>query len=114
MVECCASCERKLLLTTLILEVMRTVLNGVVVGGVFDSGASTDMHVNAHAQLCPTLGNPMDCSLPGSPSIEFPRQEYCSGLPFPTPDDLPDPETEPTSLESLALAGGFITTLPPG
>ena len=70
--------------------------------------------VCAHAQLCLTLSNPMDCSLPGSPSIEFSRQEYCSGLPFPPPDDLPDAETEPTSLESLALAGGFFTTLPPG
>ena len=47
MVECCASCEQRLLLTTLILEVMRTVLNGVVVGGVFDSEASTDVCVRA-------------------------------------------------------------------
>jgi len=32
-------------------------------------------------------------------------------LPFPTPGDLPDPEIEPGS---LALAGGFFTTVPPG
>ena len=30
-------------------------------------------------------------------SMEFPRQEYWSGLPFPTPEDLPDPEIKPKS-----------------
>ena len=34
-------------------------------------------------------------------SMEFSRQEYWSGLPFPTPGDLPDPGTEPTSLGLL-------------
>ena len=43
-------------------------------------------------------------------SIEFPRQEYWSGLPFPSLGDLPDPGTEPTFLTSLSLAGGFSTT----
>ena len=37
-------------------------------------------------------------------SIEFSRQEYWSGLPFSTPEDLPDPEIEPKSLASPALA----------
>ena len=40
----------------------------------------------------------------------FSRQEYWSGLPFPSPGDLPDPGIEPTSLLSPALAGGFFTT----
>ena len=40
----------------------------------------------------------------------FSRQEYLSGLPFPSPGDLPDPETEPVSLTSPALAGSFFTT----
>ena len=31
-------------------------------------------------------------------SMEFPRQEYWSGLPFPPPGDLPDPGTKPESL----------------
>ena len=30
-------------------------------------------------------------------SMGFPRQEYCSGLPFPSPGDLPDPGVEPRS-----------------
>ena len=44
----------------------------------------------------------------------FPRQEYWSGLPFPTPGDLPHPGIKPVSLVSLALAGGVFTTEPPG
>ena len=40
----------------------------------------------------------------------FPGQEYWSGLPFPSPGELPDPGMEPTS---PALAGGFFTTEPP-
>ena len=44
----------------------------------------------------------------------FPRQEYWSGLPFPTPGDLSDPRIEPTSLGSPALASRFFTTVPPG
>ena len=43
-------------------------------------------------------------------SMEFSRKEYCSELPFPPPEDLPDPRIEPTSLESLALAGRLFTT----
>ena len=42
--------------------------------------------------------------------MEFSRQEYWSGLPCPPPGDLPDPGTEPVSLLSPALAGGFFTT----
>ena len=59
------------------------------------------IYIHTHiriAQPCPTLCNPMDCSLPGSSvacqaplSMEFFRQEYWSGLPFPTPGNLPNP-----------------------
>ena len=41
----------------------------------------------------------------------FPRQEYWSGLPFPSPADLPNPGIEPSS---PATAGGFFTTEPLG
>ena len=47
-------------------------------------------------------------------SLEFPRQEYCSGLPLPTSGDLPDPGVEPTYPASPALLGGFFTTEQPG
>ena len=41
------------------------------------------------------------------------RQEYRSGLPLPSPGDLPNLGIELTSLPSLALAGEFFTTEPP-
>ena len=44
-------------------------------------------------------------------SMGFSRQEYWSGLPFPIPWDLLNPEIETLSLVSPALAGGFITTV---
>ena len=44
----------------------------------------------------------------------FPRQEDWSGLPLPPPGDLLDPGIEPASLECPTLAGGFLTTAPPG
>ena len=37
------------------------------------------------AQSCPTLSDPMDCSLPGSSAMGFSRQEYWSGVPLPSP-----------------------------
>ena len=42
------------------------------------------------------------------------RQEYWSGLLFPPPGDLPNPEIKPGSPASPALAGGFFITEPPG
>jgi len=81
------------------------------------------------AQLCLTLCDPMDYSVPGFlvhhklpekvkvkllshvrlfatpwtiayqalPSLGFSRQEYCNGLPFPSPGDFPNPGIEPGS-----------------
>ena len=46
--------------------------------------------------------------------MAFSRQEYWSGLPFLSPGHLSDPEVEPASLVSPALAGEFFTTAPPG
>ena len=64
------------------------------------------------AQSCPSLRDPVDCSLPGS-SIHgwFSRQEYWSGLPFPPPADLPNPGIEPGS---PALRADTLTSEPPG
>ena len=47
-------------------------------------------------------------------SMEFSKQEYWSGFPFPTPEDLPYPGVKPASVASPALAGGFYTTELPG
>ena len=63
------------------------------------------------AQLCPTLGDPMEYSVPGSSVYEdSPGKEYWGGLPCPLPGDLPNPGIKPVSLNSPALAGGFFTT----
>ena len=43
-------------------------------------------------------------------SMEFSRQDYWDGLPFPSPGDLPDPGIESVSLAFPALAGGFFDT----
>ena len=52
-------------------------------------------------------------SLP-DPSVRgIARQEYWRGLPFPPPEDLPNPGFEPSPLASPALAGRFLTTEPP-
>ena len=64
------------------------------------------MCVLSQVRLC----DPMDCSPPGSSVMEFSRQEYWSGVPFPTPGSIPDPWIKPMSLASPALAGGFFTT----
>ena len=62
------------------------------------------------AQLYLTPCDPTDCSQ-APLSMGFSQQEYWSGLPFPSPEDLPNPGTQPVS---SVLAGGFFTTEPPG
>ena len=49
-------------------------------------------------------------------SMEFSRQEYWSGLPLPSPSDLPDPgiEPEPGSVTFPALQADSLPTEPPG
>ena len=58
------------------------------------------------AQLCLTLCDSMDCSLPGSSVHRVLQAEYWSGFPFPSPGDLPNPGTE---LGSPEFAGRFFT-----
>ena len=54
---------------------------------------------------------PWTVACQASLSVGFSRQEYWSGLPFPSPGDLPESGIEPVS---PALAGGFFTMEPPG
>ena len=67
-------------------------------------------HKVSVAQPCLTVCDPVDYTLPGSSVHGILQARYWSGLPFPPPGDFPDPGIEPTSLTSLALAGGFFTT----
>ena len=63
-------------------------------------------------QSCLTLGDPMDCSPPQTPlSMGFSRQEYWSGLPCPSPGDLPDLGIESGS---PALQAGSLSSEPLG
>ena len=60
------------------------------------------------AKSCLTLGNPIGYTAFQAPLfMEFSRQEYCSGLPFPSPGDLPNPRIE---LRSPALQADSLPT----
>ena len=65
--------------------------------------------MHASLQSCLTFATPWTVAHQAPLSMGFSREEYWSGLPFPTPGDLPDPGTEPTSLASFALGGGLFT-----
>ena len=66
-------------------------------------------------QSYPNLCESMDCvACQASLSMGFSRQEHWSGLPLPSPGDLPNPGIKPLSPVSPTLAGGFFTTEPPG
>ena len=57
------------------------------------SGLESESEVT---QSCPTLCDPWTVAHQAPPSMGFSRQEYWSGLPFPSPGDLPDPGIKPT------------------
>jgi len=61
---------------------------------------------------CPNFCDPMDyIAYHAPPSMGFSRQEYWSGLPFPSPGDLPDPGIKPGSPE---LQADSLPSEPPG
>ena len=62
----------------------------------------------SHVQL---FANPWTVAYQAPPSMGFSRQEYWSGLPFPSPGDLPDLGIEPGS---PALEADALTSEPPG
>ena len=64
---------------------------------------STECWQAKSLQLCLTLYNPWIVACWAPLSMGFPRQEYWSGLPFPTTGDLPHPQTESTSPAVPAL-----------
>ena len=64
------------------------------------------MHAKS-LQSCPTLCDPKDYSSPGFSVHGFSRQEYWSGLPFPSPRDLPDPGNQ-TSISYVSCIGQLV------
>ena len=63
------------------------------------------------AQSCPTLCDLVDCSPPGSSVYGILQEEYWSGLPFPSPGDLPESWIKS---RSPALQVDALTSEPPG
>ena len=57
------------------------------------------------------FGTPWTVAYQASPSMGFSRQEYWSGLPLPSPGDLPDPGIKPGS---PTLEADALTSEPPG
>ena len=78
-----------------------------------EAGVGIDAYM--HAESCLTLfATPRTVAHQAALSMKLSRQESWSGLPLPTPGDLPDPgiEKNPMFLQSPALAGRFCTTPP--
>ena len=61
---------------------------------VYGCESWTIKKVSEVVQLCPTFAAPWTVAHQAPPSMEFSRQEYWSGLPFPSPGGLPDPRIE--------------------
>ena len=70
----------------------------------------THMYMPSHFSHAGLFENPWAIGCQAPLSMESCRQEYCSGLPCPSPEDLLDPGVEPESLMSPALAALFFTT----
>ena len=81
-----------------------------VVCVVFDCGFICAQSFS-HVQLSAT---PWKVARQTPLSMGFSRQEYWSGLPFPSPGVLSNPGNETASLASAALADGFFNAMPPG
>ena len=69
------------------------------------------MCVCARSVVSSYFATPQTVACQDALTVEFSRQEYWSGLLFPSPGDLPDPGIEPVS---PPLAGGLFTTAPLG
>ena len=72
------------------------------------------MWYDVQAQSCLTLWDSWTVAGQAPLSMKFSRQKYWSGLPFPSPENLPNRGIKPASLASSALVGRFFTTALPG
>ena len=81
--------------TILMLHMLKMGSQGWTFIWVTSKKKSETESVKSLTQSCPTPCGPMDCSLPGSSSMEFSKQEYWSSFPFPSPRNLPNPGMNP-------------------
>ena len=68
-------------------------------------------NINARVHVCSFVSDsaiPWTVAHQGPLSMEFSRQEYWSGLPFPTTGDLPDPNIKPRSPVSPTMVGRIL------
>ena len=83
-------------------------------GGIWAAAVRRPVHLCSDTESCPTTGTPWTVAHQAPPSMGFSRQENCSGLLFPTPRDLPNPEFKPwcPALQAdslpLSLQGHFL------
>ena len=88
-------------------------LNTLPLKNTYKSGSQNEMvgWLVLVAKSCPTLETPWTVTHQAPLSMGLPRQEYWSGLPFPSPGDLPDPEIK---LRSPVLQADSLLPEPPG
>ena len=91
---------------------VRSVSSCHLVASCGTAGRNGPNTISSSVRLFATHGLYAACQAPLS--MGFSRQEYWNKLPFPSPGDLPDPGIEPVSPGSPALAGKFLTNVPPG
>ena len=75
----------------------------------FKKSVRTSMSAKSF-QSCPTLWNPMDCSLPGSSVHGILQARVLERVAMPSSGDLPNPGIQPAFLPSPALVGSIFTT----
>ena len=78
-------------------DIIKIVENSTECKNIFQSMCLPRVYESEVAQSCPALCDPVDCSPQGSSVHGFSRQEYWSGLPFPSPGNHFNPEIEPAS-----------------
>ena len=76
--------------------------------------ASAVLTIRAPCSVMSNCASPWTIARQAPLPVEFSRQEYWSGLPFPTPGDLPNPGSNPHLLHHLLWQVGSFTTVPPG
>ena len=80
--------------------------------GEISTASDMQMHACYVASVVPNSATLWTLARQALLSIRFSRQKYWSGLPFPSPRDLPVPGIKVSSLTSPALAGGFLPLTP--
>ena len=74
-------------------------------------GSNCTVYIHVFVCMCSVMTNPWTMTCQAPLSMGFSKQGYWNRLPFPAPGDLSDPGIKPAS---PALAGRFVTTMPPG